>query len=208
MADITDVGQALVALIAGAAYPNGNTGPSVGNCPVLVYQGWPNPEQLSSDLPVGKVHISVFPRPGDKKTWVGQGTPQAGTTNSDGSVNYFQEIQRRKRDFQITVWASTHDLRDPVAKAIDSALANINVLPVSDGSSAILRYSTSTQDDSNQKQGVYRRDLFYSVEYSIVLTSVAWPVTKHIVNVNTSAPQANPSPPAIPGSVNLNITNT
>jgi hypothetical protein len=34
----------------------------------------------------------------------------------------------------------------------------------------ILRYRSTVQDDSLQKQGLYRRDMIYSVEYAVTQT--------------------------------------
>ena len=63
MADITDVSNALVTVIAGIVYPNGTSQPSITGVPVLVYQGWPDAVQLRADLAAGKVHVSVYPQP-------------------------------------------------------------------------------------------------------------------------------------------------
>ncbi|MFD2271831.1 hypothetical protein ACFS07_13365 [Undibacterium arcticum] len=62
MADLTDVGSALVALIAQTVYPNGTGQASVANTGVRIYQGWPNPQQLDADLKLGICHVSVYPR--------------------------------------------------------------------------------------------------------------------------------------------------
>ncbi len=61
MADIIDVQNALVALVAGAVYPNGTGAASVSGSPIVAYAGWPIPSQLDTDLTVGKTHISVYP---------------------------------------------------------------------------------------------------------------------------------------------------
>jgi hypothetical protein len=185
MADITEVGQALVAAIALAAYPNGTAQPSVGNCPILVYQGWPNPQQLEADVQTGKVHISVFPRPGDRVTSVMLGDTEWLEQSNDGTQGVsIREIRRQTRTFQITVWASCFDRRDPVAKAIDSALAAVTRLTLADGSQGVMTYVNSTQDDDQQKQGIYRRDLFYSVNYATTQTEADYAVKHTQTNVS------------------------
>jgi hypothetical protein len=70
MADSTDVANALVALIAATAYPNGTGQSSIapGAAPVLVYQGWPIAPQLDVDLRAGKIHVSVFPTATERVT--------------------------------------------------------------------------------------------------------------------------------------------
>jgi hypothetical protein len=64
MADISDVENALVALIADAIYPNGSTQASVINADLIVGRGWPVPEKLYDDLKAGKVTVSVYPQNG------------------------------------------------------------------------------------------------------------------------------------------------
>lgn len=171
MADLTDVANELVNQIASAAYPNGITQPSIGNCPILVYQGWPNPAELQADLPAGKVHISVFPRPGDKITSVMMGDSEWKVLSSDGTTGVsIREVRRQTRTFQITIWASCFDRRDPIASVIDASLAINSRLVMPDGSQGIMSYVNSAQDDSLQKQGIYRRDLFYAVNYATTQT--------------------------------------
>lgn len=68
MADLSDVEQALVTLIAQTMYPNGTAQPSVANVPCVVYAGWPTASRLDDDLVAGKVHITVFPRPEERNT--------------------------------------------------------------------------------------------------------------------------------------------
>ncbi|SOY56852.1 hypothetical protein [Cupriavidus taiwanensis] len=62
MAGLADVSNALVALIAQIAYPNGTSQPSITGQGVKVYAGWPVPAVLTADLKAGKAHVSVFPR--------------------------------------------------------------------------------------------------------------------------------------------------
>ena len=68
MASISDVETALVTLIAGAAYPNGVTQPSVANVPIAVYAGWPTSSRLDPDLAAGKTHITVYPTATESNT--------------------------------------------------------------------------------------------------------------------------------------------
>ncbi len=62
MADISDIADALAALAAQTLYPNGIGAASLVGVPVRIYQGWPNPQQLDSDLPQGVVHVSIYTR--------------------------------------------------------------------------------------------------------------------------------------------------
>lgn len=68
MADLTDVGAALQALVAQALYPAGTGNPSAAGAPVKVYQGWPIPQLLDADLKIGTCHVSIYPRPEERNT--------------------------------------------------------------------------------------------------------------------------------------------
>ncbi len=184
MADLKEVGDKLVALIADAVYPNGTSQPSVTGDTILVFQGWPNSQQLETDLRAKKVHISVFPRPGDTVTEIAMGDMEWEEEASDDGVTGLSklEIRRQTRTFQITVWASCFDHRDPVASAVDIAIAATTRLQFSDGSQGIVRYVNSAQDDSSQTRGIYRRDLFYSVNYATVQTVTDYVIKQTILN--------------------------
>lgn len=264
MADITDVSNALVTVIAGIVYPNGTSQPSITGAPVLVYQGWPDAVQLRADLAAGKVHVSVYPQPNmlrivdsSKSDWStpsapvntvtltlsGQtvtvggtvSTPQNAalvvdnkayvyavqaadtltsiatalatlvnvdqTATSTGAVvtipgaKYIsprvggqgvavRETRRQEQGYQIAVWANCFDQRDPIAKALDSALSGIDKLALIDGQSATLRFKNSRQDDSQQKEGIYRRDLFYAAEFSTLESQTLTQITATVENVS------------------------
>jgi hypothetical protein len=81
-----------------------------------------------------------------------------------------RELRRVEKSFQITIWANCFDQRDPLAKVLDPALTENYRIQLSDGMQGILRYRSTVQDDSLQKQGLYRRDMIYSVEYAVTQT--------------------------------------
>lgn len=62
MADLNDVQDSVVALLAAAIYPNGTAQPPIGGIPVRVYAGWPTAAQLDADLLAGTAHITIFGR--------------------------------------------------------------------------------------------------------------------------------------------------
>ena len=68
MADLTDVENALVSLIAQTLYPNGTASPSVPGNDCKIYAGWPTSSQLDADLSAGKTHVTVFPTPTERNT--------------------------------------------------------------------------------------------------------------------------------------------
>lgn len=68
MADISDVENALVTLIAQTLYPNGTSAASATGIRTAVYAGWPGSADLDSDLRAlskglssGLLHVTVYP---------------------------------------------------------------------------------------------------------------------------------------------------
>jgi hypothetical protein len=82
MADLSDVTAALVTLIAGVVYPSGTGQPSVAATDTVIYEGWPNPQQLDADLAVGKCHVSIYPRIDERNTTRYSPTWQQATINT------------------------------------------------------------------------------------------------------------------------------
>jgi len=74
-------------------------------------------------------------------------------------------LRRQEKLFQITVWANSPAARDPLATAIDVALAGSYRQSMPDGTMAILRYRNSVQSDATEKAGIFRRDIFVAAEY-------------------------------------------
>lgn len=184
MADVTDVAEALVAIIAAAVYPNGTSAASIAACPIMVYQGWPDAQTLDQDLSTGKVHISVWPRPGEHVTSVVQGLADWDEDDNDGTDGHsIRELRRQSRSMQITIWAPTFTARDLIAKQLDPVLAATSRFDLVDGTQAILSYEGSTQVDQHQKTLIYRRDLIYAANYATVQTEAGKVILHTITNV-------------------------
>lgn len=77
-----------------------------------------------------------------------------------------RELRRQRKGFQITAWGNCFDVRDRLGMAIDQALGPLVRASLPDGSQAIFHYQSSRQDDSQQKQRIYRRDVIYGIDYS------------------------------------------
>jgi hypothetical protein len=84
-----------------------------------------------------------------------------------------RELGRQDREFQIAVWAPHPKDRDTVAKYIDPKLRAQSFLALADGSQGRLVYRASPFTDFDQKQGIFRRDLIFSVEYGTTDTLAA-----------------------------------
>lgn len=261
MADITDVSDAIVNLIAARLYPNGPDGAGAYVPPVKVYPGWPDPQQLEADLAAvagvpSFLHVSVWKLEMERDTtrypdaWLELPLPaetySAGILGNTitisgaaadpyrvqnvavGMAGFFQayvhtaeedqtaaeiaaalgaliaadipgttvlgaditipqphrisfarvgvigeairEVARSETGFQVTIWANNHEQRTALARRLEPTLAGAMRLALPDGSGARIIRRGSTDMDDAQRQGAYRRDLVYSVEYAITET--------------------------------------
>ena len=85
-----------------------------------------------------------------------------------GSGQLYREHRRQVRQFQITVWANTDANRNALAAAIDSTFAAVEFITLPDGTAGRLKYYSSPIDDKRSQVQIYRRDLFYTVEYPTI----------------------------------------
>ncbi|MEJ7685628.1 MAG: hypothetical protein WKG52_00760 [Variovorax sp.] len=249
MADLTEVADVLVGVIAAAVYPNGTGQPPVGGVQAKIYQGWPDPAQLQTDLRAQIAHVSVWPTAKTKITtrrmpeWqqpvapaptlsavvVGAAftlsgtvsTPQAVALIIDGKDYAYgvqagdtlatiaaalavlitvdqpalaagavvtipgshrviarivsngvsaKEVSRETRIFTVSIWADCFDHREPLATIIYPLLADQNRLDLPDGTDATVEGAGSEQVDSEQKQGIFRRDIHLAIDYPTIVT--------------------------------------
>lgn len=82
-----------------------------------------------------------------------------------------RELRRQRKIFQISAWANCYSERDQLGQAVDQALMPLERADLPDGSMAVFHYQSSRQDDSQQKQRIYRRDLLYAIDYSTTQTT-------------------------------------
>jgi hypothetical protein len=80
-----------------------------------------------------------------------------------------KEIGRQEKAFQITLWADTPDNRKWLAQAVAPALAQADFLTLADGTRARFIKKGETDIDRAQRQGAYRRDFVYTVEYATTI---------------------------------------
>lgn len=108
-------------------------------------------------------------------------------------VQTVREIKRQKRGFQITFWCPTPALRDAIVPPCDVALAGIDFLTLPDGTAGRILYERTLVSDRVEREGLYRRDLFYSVEYGTTQSGSAAQIVAQIFNVkgglDPSAPE-------------------
>lgn len=80
------------------------------------------------------------------------------------------EVARENRVFMVTIWADCFDNREPLAKVVIPALAALTRLTLPDGTGATCDYQGSVQVDSEQKQGIFRRDISIAVDFATIQT--------------------------------------
>lgn len=243
MADLSNVMALLVSKVAAIVYPNGTNSASIANVDVRIFQGWPIPNVLESDLANGSAQISIYALPTEQKLPVELGRPtyitdsgittivatvSGKTVTFSGSIASNQNValivngkayvhavqvadtlssiatafatsisgasslgavltipsayeitvriggvghaikllRRQSKEFQITVWAPTPDARSSISSQLDAQLTENSSLTFADGSGGTMTYCRTMQSDSNEKSGLYRRDLIYAVDYS------------------------------------------
>ena len=86
-------------------------------------------------------------------------------------------IRNQERIFQVGIWAGAPSLRDAVAQVVDPAISSVRFLNLPDGFAARIIYHGSLLNDSEQKMGIYRRELLYSVDYATTVSEQEWQIT-------------------------------
>ncbi len=79
------------------------------------------------------------------------------------------ETRRQVQGFMVSVWCPTPGGRDSLAAVIDNALADVDWLPLSDGTVGRLLYHGTVETDESEIANLYRRNLNYTVEYPTTL---------------------------------------
>jgi hypothetical protein len=94
---------------------------------------------------------------------------------------------RQKQTVMVTVWSPNERVRAVLAAAIDVLIKEKITVSMPDTSMAAIRYNRTVVNDDQQSTGIYRRDLFYDVEYATLQTFPAYVVT----SVNTTIASLN-----------------
>lgn len=266
MADLSDVSEALVAIISQAIYPSGTAQASALGAQVKVFAGWPLPAQLDADLTATPAmnNVSIWARDEERNTsrygrdWQvstladptitasmsGQTVTFGGTgaasqnvavlangasfvyavqatdtptsiatalaalmaptipgTSSSGPVltlaagarlqaarigvvgTLARELGRQERRWQLSVWAADPATRDRLAALVNDTLRPLTFVTLPDGYAGWIRYQGAHQIDAQQKERIYRRDIFYTVEYPTTQVVPATQVVTEQINL-------------------------
>lgn len=103
-----------------------------------------------------------------------------------------RELRRQERRFQFAVWADTPTHRDAIAAVLDWNLAIGAFIALPDGTAGRIRYAGTVLSDALQKDCLFRRDLFYTVEYGTTQTETETQITQ--TQLNTSAAPSGITP--------------
>jgi hypothetical protein len=82
------------------------------------------------------------------------------------------EVRRQQQGFRIICWCPTPLLRDATVTAIDTSLATMPFITLSDNTAARLIFFGTAVFDQSQNAMLYRRDLLYTVEYPTTVTGL------------------------------------
>ena len=118
------------------------------------------------------------------------------TLATGGTGTSWMELRRQLKGFQVIVWASDPKQRDDVGKVIDKAFAKIELggfLALADSSAGRLIYIMTREGDAAQKELLYRRDLFFTVEYPTIDIRTDTSITA--VGLNASGGASPPDAP-------------
>lgn len=82
--------------------------------------------------------------------------------------------RQQDQGIRVTVWAQTPQVRDGVSAIIDAGIANLRDangnlterFTIKPGENGWIRYLRTGADDKAVRDGVWRRDLFYNVQYA------------------------------------------
>lgn len=106
-----------------------------------------------------------------------------------------KEIRRQEKVFMICVWADTPAHRDAAVQAIDVALADLSFLAFPDTDAGRLIYKSTNVDDQQSKANLYRRDLYYTVEYGTYQVQIQTQIVATELNVSAAVAGVPPYNP-------------
>jgi hypothetical protein len=82
-------------------------------------------------------------------------------------------LRRQGKEVQVSCWCPSPALRDSISKAVDSGMANAAFLDLVDGTKARVRYVSTQVYDQSQNALLYRRDLCFMCEYTVIESTEA-----------------------------------
>lgn len=93
-------------------------------------------------------------------------------------ATFVNDSFRTKQVFMISIWAPSPAARAATANAFQGNLFGTPRLTLEDGSTGIILFQREGLSDHSEVEGLYRRDMYASVEYSVFEFADAWDVLK------------------------------
>lgn len=153
------VAQNLAAFLNGKPYVvQATTGQTAAQVAAALYA------VLSGDFPAATINGAAITVPATTRI----GPLRVGSTGS-----WFKEVGRQEKQYQIDFWCPSPDVRDAAVKAVDPALRALVRIALADGSRGNICYRGSNTFDGPQKSHLYRRALFYLVDFPTTLSGPA-----------------------------------
>jgi uncharacterized Zn ribbon protein len=85
----------------------------------------------------------------------------------------YKEVKRQQKSFQVICWTATPQVRDSLGSILDPVLADQDHITFAEGDSGWVWYESTMTFDSSEEEGLWRRDLFYRIEYATLITAPA-----------------------------------
>ena len=82
-------------------------------------------------------------------------------------------LRRQRREIQVSCWCPSAALRDTVCATVDFAMASSPFIDLVDQTKAHVRYVSTEVYDLSQNALLYRRDLCYQCEYTMISSTPA-----------------------------------
>jgi hypothetical protein len=84
-----------------------------------------------------------------------------------------ESLRRQRREIQVSFWCPSAAVRDSVCQAVDLALTSSPFIALTDETKAHVRYVSTQVYDQSQNALLYRRDLCYLCEYTMISGTIA-----------------------------------
>jgi hypothetical protein len=97
---------------------------------------------------------------------------QSFSARTGGQVIMQRELRRQAQGFQVTFWCPTQPSRDAAASLVDAGLAGMDFIRLPDAAWGRLLYVGSSVDDVPSKEGLWKRNLIYTVEYGTTQNNI------------------------------------
>jgi hypothetical protein len=82
-------------------------------------------------------------------------------------------LRRQAKEIQVSCWCPSPVLRDSISQAVDIGMTAATFLDLSDGTKARVRYVSTQVYDQSQNALLYRRDICFRCEYTIIEITAA-----------------------------------